>query len=249
MIPNPISWTLSNWEYVRQVIGGLYGVESYECPLCGYKGAFTAAGLPVRFGACCPQCGSLERHRLFWAMEVRNGWLEGAETVLHFAAEPQLARLLGERVPKYQTADLVEKADLCLDIERIDLRDSSVDAVICFHVLEHVDDRRALGELYRILKPGGLLLAEVPICEGWDKTYENPDVVDPDDRTRHFGQHDHVRFYGRDFPERVEFAGFKVNGVAASPEDCLRYGLERGAKVFVCRKGAVAVSAGATAER
>jgi predicted SAM-dependent methyltransferase len=83
--------------------------------------------------------------------------------------------------------------------------------VICNHVLEHVDDRKALTEIMRILAPGGMLVASVPIIEGWDTTYEDVAIKDPEDRALHFGQSDHVRWYGRDFRDRLKAAGFEIS--------------------------------------
>jgi len=90
----------------------------------------------------------------------------------------------------------------------IDLPDECVDLVLCLHVLEHVDDdRRAMAEVHRILRPSGHFIVMVPIEEGWEVTYENPKVVSPRQRLLHFGQEDHVRFYGRDIRNRLTAAG------------------------------------------
>lgn len=93
-----------------------------------------------------------------------------------------------------------------------------------------------MAELHRILKPRGKLIAMVPIIEAWEETYENPSITRESDRDLHFGQYDHVRYYGRDFATRLETAGFQVVAYSGTPLDCVSYGLQRGEKVFVATK-------------
>ena len=96
-----------------------------------------------------------------------------------------------------------------MDIANINYPDKSFDVIICNHVLEHiVDDKKAMHELYRVLKPGGWGTINVPMSG--DKTLEDPTIKDPKDRLRIFGQEDHVRFYGEDFIDRLKEAGFLV---------------------------------------
>jgi SAM-dependent methyltransferase len=159
-----------------------------------------------------------------------------SEPILHFAAEKVLEQKFRELSLDYQTADLFNAADLKINIESIDLPDESVGTIICNHVLEHVDDKSALAELFRVLKSGGSLILSVPMVEGWDETYENPEIIDPDERELHFGQFDHVRYYGRDFRQRLSVAGFNVEEVTAEGADVVKYSLLRGEKIFVCRK-------------
>lgn len=147
------------------------------------------------------------------------------------------ATLWGQIVPLYRAVDLVRAdVDFNCNIEDTLLPANSIDAVFASHILEHVDDRRALAELLRILKPGGKLIAMVPIIEAWEETYENSEVTSESERDLHFGQYDHVRFYGRDFPQRLEAAGFDVTAYMATPQECVDYGLQRGEKVFVAAK-------------
>ena len=208
------------------------------CNICGYQGDFADAGRPVRVDALCPRCGSFERHRLFWLWYARTGRPLPAP-VLHFAPEPVLRERLSAELPgQYRSADLFEEeADLKLDIEAIELPDASVGTVIANHVLEHVDDRKAFAELRRVLVPGGLLICAVPIIEGWPTTYEDPSITAPEEREIHFGQSDHVRYYGRDFRDRPLEAGFElVEEVVGSPQACIEFGLLRGEVFFVFRR-------------
>ena len=125
------------------------------------------------------------------------------------------------------------RADRVLDIEALEVADESYDVVICNHVLEHVDDRAALSELYRVLRPGGRLVCTFPIIEGWDETYEDDAITGDRERVMHFGQYDHRRIYGRDVRGRIEDAGFELVEHTSVEPDIMRYGLQRGKKVFV----------------
>jgi SAM-dependent methyltransferase len=128
--------------------------------------------------------------------------------VLHFAAEAVVTDMvLKQRPSRYITADLFAAADLQLNIESIELPDGSFDRIICSHVLEHVDDKKALRELRRVLKPGGFLILMVPIIEGWAETFEDPLLASEIERETYFGQHDHVRFYGSDPRKRISARG------------------------------------------
>ena len=222
--------------YVAATLRELGGIHPRECPICLYKGYFRASDRPARFDVECPRCHSHERHRLL-GLYLRDQPATG--DVVHLAPEPCIQGLLREKAASYRTADLfMPGCDLRLDLHAIDLRDQSVDLFICSHLLEHVDDRRALSELYRCTRPGGRVLIMVPIIEGWRQTYENPDALnDRASRTLHFGQFDHVRYYGADIRDRISAAGFTLEEFQASPQDCIRHGLLRGETVFVAHRG------------
>jgi SAM-dependent methyltransferase len=208
-----------------------------SCNVCGYQGLFGPAGGGLRMDAKCPRCNSAERHRLFKLWLDRNGERLQAAEVLHFAPEKGLSALIRPLARSYRTADIVvDRADLVLDIERIDLPDASVDVIVCSHVLEHVNDAKALAEQYRVLRPGGLCLIMTPVVEGWARTYENPALLKPDERTLHFGQHDHVRYYGADIRARIAAAGFALQEFTAEAPDMVRYALLPGEKVFIATK-------------
>ena len=207
------------------------------CNICGYEGPFGPAGKGTRHDAKCPRCKSAERYRLFklW-LDHRPEALQGKD-ILHFAPEKSMTALVRPLAGRYRTADITPgRADIVLNIEAIELPGASVDAVICFHVLEHVDDAKALAEMFRILRPGGLAIIMVPIVEGWARSYENQAITAPGQRTLHFGQFDHVRYYGADLRDRIRAAGFKLSEFTAEEPDVLRHGLIRGEKVFVAEK-------------
>lgn len=217
------------------VHGILTGPEG-ECPCCNYCGLFLPAGLVPSWQ--CPKCLSLHRHRLL-ALAVRGGFVDFAgQDVLHFAPEPAVSRLIEQRGPtSYASADLTPgRADLVLNIEKIDRPSASLDRVVALHVLEHVDDRIALAEGHRVLRPGGALVAMVPIVEGWEQSYENSGVQTPEEQAAHFGEPGHLRYYGRDFRDRLSEAGFVVSEYTAGGSDSARYRLKRGCKVFLAAK-------------
>jgi SAM-dependent methyltransferase len=135
--------------------------------------------------------------------------------LLHIAPEPSLMNHFRESYGSsrdYITADIESPlADQHFDVQNIPLPADSIDVLMCNHLLEHVeDDRRAMQELYRVLKPGGWGIILVPEDRERDITYEDDSITDPKERTRLFGQYDHRRVYGRDYDDRLRAAGFDV---------------------------------------
>jgi SAM-dependent methyltransferase len=190
-------------------------------------------------------CRSLQRPRLGWlflnssAVDISHH----RTAMLHIAPEPALAaRLQRLENVKYLSADLFDrKAMVKMDITQIDYPDCSFDLVYCSHVLEHVgDDRKALGEFWRVLKPSGKAIILVPILG--QVTFEDASITDPVERERAYGQHDHVRSYGHDFAQRLEAAGFQVSpykaqDLASQPE-IERMGLPPDEIIFFCTRDA-----------
>lgn len=224
-------------QFAARSARGMFGRYPRECPICGHKGFFYGYGYPFVCDILCPNCNSLERQRFLVLADRRERFFAGKD-VLHFAPELSVRRYLqSQALRSYKTADLfAPDVDFKLNIEKIDQPASMYDVALCSHVLEHVDDRKALLEIHRILRPGGTLIAMFPIVEGWSATYENVAVSEPSDRLLHYGQHDHVRFFGRDARERIKAAGFELNEFTAEEPDVTRYGLQRGEKIFAARK-------------
>lgn len=235
-IPRPVLQRLAGW--LVPLVGLFYKGRGVECPVCGarYRRFLPYGYVQSRSNALCPHCLSLERHRLLWLYLTREtDLLRSAPRTLHIAPEVCLMRHLKRRFARcpeqYVTADLESPlADLHFDVQRIPLPDASFDFVICNHLLEHVaDDRQALRELYRILRPGGrgILLSPVELTRA--HTYEDDTIVDPAERTRIFGQYDHRRIYGADYPDRLRDAGFEAEDIdyaaSFSDEERRRYAL------------------------
>jgi len=161
--------------------------------------------------------------------------------MLHFAPEPGIAKRL-KSTPNvdYISADLYDKsASIKMDVCNILFPDKSFDLIYCSHVLEHVpDDALAMREFYRVLKPDGKIILQVPIAG--DETFEDISIVDPLEREKFFGQIDHVRIYGRDVILRLTKAGFSVKEFITEdlvpPKDIDRMGLNIGEIIFLCEK-------------
>ena len=215
----PRSWLQRMAGWAVPVMGLGYLGRGRECPICGARRRkFLPYGyVTSREDALCPRCLSLERHRLIWLWLQRHSDLFAAHPhILHIAPEVSLMRHFKrhykEHKERYTTADLESPlADMHFDVQHIPMEARSIDVVICNHLLEHVvNDRIALAELYRILKPGGWGIMLVPEDRSLATTFEDDTITDPAERTRIFGQYDHRRIYGRDYAARLREAGFEV---------------------------------------
>lgn len=208
--------------------------NKYKCPFCGYSSkSLQTIGidLPVfiekevvgagRREGGCYKCGSLDRDRLMYAL-LKYKWkvFEGGKdvSILHIAPEKWLTRkMLKHGFSNYVCGDLFtegyhyESHVRNMNVLNLPFDDNSFDIVICNHVLEHVpDDITAMDQLFRVLKPGGKAVLQVPISLNQQTTHEDLSVTDPLERERLFGQFDHVRMYGQDYEQRLTRAGFKV---------------------------------------
>lgn len=218
----PRRWLQRMAGWAVPVMGLLYVGRGRECPLCGTRRRrFLPYGyVTSREDALCPHCLALERHRMIWLWIERNTDLMASRPrLLHIAPEVSLMRHF-KRVYRgtegYITADLESPlADMHFDVQHIPLESRSVDVVIANHLFEHVkDDRLAMRELYRIMRPGGWGIMVVPEDRGLATTFEDDTITDPAERTRIFGQYDHLRVYGRDYDDRLREAGFEVERIA-----------------------------------
>lgn len=163
--------------------------------------------------------------------------------MLHVAPEPVLQQKLSSLDNlDYVSADLESPlAKVKMDITDIGYPDHSFDVILCCHVLEHVmEDRKAMSELLRVLKPGGWAILQSSIDTEREKTFEDPKVISPEDREQLFGQKDHVRIYGCDYPERLEKQGFVVKVVSFvrtfDGKSIEKYGLMEDEEIYRCTK-------------
>jgi SAM-dependent methyltransferase len=218
-----------------------------RCPICDHRAdEFLPFGTGdvKRPGAQCPGCGALERHRLVWLYLLDETDLfsgSARRRMLHLAPEPMLEPLLrGDARLDYVSADIEPGvAQEQMDVTDIRHPDASFDVIYASHVLEHVpDDALAMGELHRVLRPGGWAILQVPIL--YERTDEDPTITDPQERLRRFAQIDHVRVYGLDYADRLRAAGFDVledhYPERLGPVRSRRYGLHPGDVVFFCRR-------------
>ncbi|CEJ71713.1 Demethylrebeccamycin-D-glucose O-methyltransferase [Chryseobacterium oranimense G311] len=154
--------------------------------------------------------------------------------VLHIAPEQEFLRKFKMmKNLNYISADLFSPiVDVKADILDLPFEDNSFDIVFCNHVLEHIeDDAKAMSELYRVMKPGGWGIFQVPMRNSMEKTYEDFTITDPKERQKHFGQYDHVRWYGMDYFDRLRKAGFEAEpnfySQNFSEEEIKKYGLRQ----------------------
>jgi len=228
--------TRKKYHQAKWVWDRLTGIYGRECNICGHVGKFRVASRPPRFDARCPRCFSLERHR-HQALWIK--WNEDAlrgKRILHIAPDNALRPLYRALASQYLSGDIRPwNSDRELNLEQLDLPDASWDVVVANHVLEHVDDRKALAEIHRVLAPGGFAVLSFPIALAFEKTYENADVP-PEQRRLHFGQGDHLRYYGADAGERIAAAGFDVTTHRAAEPYVHRHSILRDECHFIARK-------------
>lgn len=164
-----------------------------------------------------PSTLSLERHRLLWLfLKNETDFFTAEKRVLHFAPEQGFyKRFRKMKNLDYVTTDLNSPlADVKADICNLPFENNSFDVILCNHVLEHIpDDTKAMKELYRILKPGGYGIFQIPQDLSREKTFEDNSITDKKERAKIFGQYDHVRIYGRDYFDKLRSVGFEVTEV------------------------------------
>lgn len=225
-----------------------YNGVGVECPCCGsHFKSFATFGVPRRPNAWCPKCESLERHRLLWKFLQEKTNLYTADLkVLHIAPETVFFKFLKKlKNIDYYPADkfpsVYPKGTHHIDLLNINFSDNTFDTIICNHVFQYIEeDRKAMAELYRVLKPGGWAILQVPVNKDLAKTYEDATIMDPKKREQAFGLAEHVRFYGLDYKERLTEAGFKVHiidySAKFSDSNIYKYGFWKGDAVYYCCK-------------
>lgn len=196
----------------------------------------------------CPNCGAATRHKFcaYYIDNVLYGMASSAD-VLYVAPSTPTDRWLARR-PGYKptSTDLAAPGvDYHWDLTDLPVLDGSFDLVLCSHVLEHIpDDAKAMSELARVLRPGGVLILQVPYSDDLEHTDEDFSITDPKERERRWGQFDHVRYYGRDISDRLERAGFDVRMMRVSSVlgtgDMHRYGMWDDI-LFECRRSGQAI--------
>lgn len=216
-LPRPILIRLSY--PFKMVAPLLFKGNNVSCPVCERSfSKFLSYGSDVahRENVLCPYDLTLERHRLMWLYlkDHSNFFTADKLNVLHIAPEQCFHQKFKEQTNlNYLTGDLVSPiADLHFDLHQIPLEENQYDVIFCNHVMEHVDDAlQCMKELYRVMKPGGWGIMQVPQDITRSETYEDPTITSPEEREKHFWQKDHVRLFGMDYPNWLEKAGFKVS--------------------------------------
>lgn len=221
------------------------------CPACKSEiRLYLPVGEKLRYNAMCPVCRSAERHRSLWLYFENNPQLfQRTENkplkILHFAPE----KVFYDKFSKDASLDYYpvdadprcSRIRKCVDMTDIPYEDNIFDVIICNHVLEHIrDERKALQELYRVLKPGGTAFINVLIFDNLETTIESPDYNTPELRIKYYGQDNHVRAYGGDYVNRLEANGFHVEVIQPhlqySEEKLRGYAVNKNEKIFKCNK-------------
>ena len=218
----------------------------YTCPCCGWRlRAFTHGGasVKVRHLGYCPRCNSKARHRRIWLyLEQRTNLFSDRLRLLHVSPKYGLSR----RFTTLQNLDYVgvdpnarRNISIRMDLTATPVGSDTFDAIVCIHVLEHVqEDRKAIRELFRVLRPGGWAVVSAPIRLD-QKTFEDPTLTTPEERDRAFGETVHVRIYGHDLIDRLEECGFQVQldlGTGVEQQTREKYGLRDDENIFYCSK-------------
>jgi len=243
-IPRPVLIRLSY--LARPVISLFLKGNTYTDPIDGKSfSRFLPYGYEnQRDNVLSPSTLSLERHRLLWLYLINEtDFFTAPAKVLHFAPEQAFYKRFRElKHIEYTTTDLNSPlADVKADICNLPFVDNEYDVIFCNHVLEHIpNDTKAMQELYRVLKPGGMAILQIPQDLNRETTYEDDSITDPQERARIFGQYDHVRIYGRDYFEKLRSIGFKIDEVdytsILSKEEVTKYCLSSGEILPVCYK-------------
>lgn len=232
----------------KKIAPVIYKGNNVECPVCERSfRKFLSYGSEVahRENVLCPFDLTLERHRLMWLyLKDHSNFLTAEKLdVLHIAPEQCFfKRFKAQTNLNYLTGDLFSPlADIHFDLHSIPLEDNKFDVIFCNHVLEHVDDAmQCMQELYRVMKPGGWGIFQVPQDFTRDVTYEDPSIVTPEDREKHYWQKDHVRLFGKDYPDWLRKAGFTVEEFRQqsnySKELISRYRLAPTEILYIARK-------------
>ena len=245
-IPRPVLIRLSF--LARPILAFLLKGNRFTDPIDGKSFSMF---LPYGYGkqrnnVLSPSTLSLERHRLLWLfLKNETSFFTKAEKkkVLHFAPEQAFYKLFrNQKNIDYTTTDLYSPlADVKADICNLPFEDNTYDYIFCNHVLEHIpDDTKAMNELFRILKPNGMAILQIPQDLSRAKTFSDDTILNQKERAKIFGQYDHVRIYGRDYFEKLRSIGFKVieedytNKI--SPELVEKYCLAKGEIIPVCYK-------------
>ena len=220
--------------------------KTYTDPIDGksYRRFLPYGYAKVRENVLAPGTLSLERHRLFWLyLKNETTFFSAPLRVLHFAPEQAFVqKFKKQKNLTYTTTDLNSPiADVKADICDLPFKDNSFDFIICNHVLEHIpDDTKAMQELYRVLAPSGTAIVQVPYDAKREITFEDNTITDQRERTRIFGQYDHLRVYGMDYFKKLSSIGFDVNALdytsGISSDDIERYRLCKGELLPVCKK-------------
>ena len=232
---------------ILKVVGLFLRGNNVTCPIINksYRKFLPYGRINPRANALCPDSLSLERHRLLWLyLNQKTDFFKSQIKFLHIAPEQCFLKPFEQQHGEnYITADIESPlAKVKMDVHDIPFDQNTFDAAMCNHVMEHVDDDiKAMSEIHRVLKPGGWAILQVPFFEPVpDVTFEDPSITDPAEREKIYGQDDHVRLYGKDYPDRIRKAGFEViedKFIYELGEEAVeKYALPKDELIYLCKK-------------
>ena len=231
---------------IIRIIALLYKGNNVLCPICEARfKKFFPYGRETRENALCPNCLSLERHRLlFLYLKNKTDFFKKKINLLHIAPEQCFINIFSNSNNiTYTTGDLYSPlAKIKMDIHKMPFEDNTFDVILCNHVLEHVDDdKKAMKEIKRVMKKEGFAILQVPFYYPIpNNTLEDISIISPSERERSYGQADHVRKYGRDYDKRIRSQGMKVNKskfiYSFTKEEKKLYGLQENEIIYYCYK-------------
>ena len=245
-VPRPLLINLSI--FLRPLIYLFFKGTKFTDPIDGksYRKFLPYGYGKQRENALSPGTLSLERHRQMWLyLQNETDFFTATEKkkVLHFAPEQEFYKRFKKQTNiEYTTTDLLSPlADVKADICNLPFEDNTYDIIFCNHVLEHIpDDTKAMQELYRVLKPNGMGIFQIPQDLSRATTFSDDTIVDQKERAKIFGQYDHVRVYGRDYFEKLRSIGFNVieedYTSKIAPKLVEKYCLAKGEIIPVCFK-------------
>ena len=242
----PRTWLIQLSIMFRPLIKLYYMGNRFTDPIDGssYRKFLPYGYQKSRKNALCPGTLSLERHRLLWLyLERKTSFLDDSIKVLHVAPEQVFYKKFKSFSHwDYTTTDLFSPlADVKADLCNLPFESNTYDLILCNHVLEHIpDDEKAIKEIYRILKPRGTAILQVPLNENRNTTFEDNSIEDPKERARIFGQYDHVRIYGKDYYDRLKSIGFEATADdfinTLSEQEQEKFGLPKDERIPVVKK-------------
>ena len=249
MMPSGLKKEFQNLKI--KIVEKKYAGNNVTCSICNssYR-EFGIFGIKNRKNARCHKCGSLERHRLIYKYLKEKNLLNKPLSILHVAPERVFYEIFRKlQMVQYFPCDLTPKKYnylggvkiIKVDITNIPFESNSFDFILCNHVLEHIpDDQLAMSELFRVMKDNGFGIFQVPIDYSREKTYEDFSITTPAGREKAFGQYNHVRWYGRDYKDRLQNVGFQVIEDdyidTFTAKEQFKYGFMSTEKIYYCKK-------------
>lgn len=230
----PHSFLMQIESPLRWLFSLKYRGSCFQCNICEVR---LASFIPIENDLLCPRCGSLQRNRKLYNLLV-NEYLVKGISILDFSPSRSLYRKLKRYPANYVASDFAGefRADVTYDITQIPLEDEQFDLIICYHILEHIqDDQKSMSELFRVTKAGGVCIIQTPFKEG--DIFEDSSIQSPEERAKHFGQHDHVRVYSQQgLADRLRKAGFIVSVLGFLEPHNNLHGFQQSESILIARK-------------